>query len=318
MFRKSHAAKGLAWGLVSSSRLVVAIVAGVGATAVGAWWIGTHVSIFWAVLFVLVGWTIPATVGYWAGLILGMVLAVPVTALFGGPPGKKELSARDPTEVPVLPVLSSKELWTRFEHGTPEDAYIGKFVFVNGPVRDVGYASGHPYILFDCWPIPDHEDVRCVFSEDEAPKVATLSRGYDVTVLGMVSGFRDEALELRICALKEASERNIVVTTASELWAAYDADEAAATEKYGKKMARVSGVVHEVLRHPAYIGVSFLLDAGDDGGLVYCMFAKTGAERVYSLSTGDTVTVTGRVAGRHTKQESTQPAWVSLADCTLR
>ena len=102
MFRKSRAAKGLAWGLVSSSSLITAIVAGVGATAVGAWWIGTHVSVLWAVLFVLVGWTIPATVGYWAGLVLGMLLAIPVAAFFGSPlkdegPHQDSLSVGSPS-----------------------------------------------------------------------------------------------------------------------------------------------------------------------------------------------------------------------------
>ena len=319
MFRKSHAAKGLAWGLVSSSSLIVAIVAGVGATALGAWWISTHVSILWAVLFVLVGWTIPATVGYWAGLVLGMLLAIPVAALFGGPPKDEEFGAHAPAEVPTGEiVVSSGELWLGFAYGRPDERYAGKVVLISGPVRDVGNTSGSPYVLFDSWSVPYQglENVRCVFVEDDAPRVAALSRGYDVTVRGTVHGFYDGEVELHSCTLEDASDHNIELTTASELWAAYDADEAAATEKYRKKVVRVSGVIRDLWRDLPHARI--LLDAGDDGGFVLCMCAKTESERVSSLSASDTVTVTGRVGYWYTRKEPQRPAHVLLGDCTLR
>jgi len=85
MLRSAQTAKGIAWGLVRAVAGLMSIVAGLGATVLGAWWIGTHVGIGWAIAFVVVGWTIPAAVGYYFGLLLGMVLAVPVAALFGAP-----------------------------------------------------------------------------------------------------------------------------------------------------------------------------------------------------------------------------------------
>jgi hypothetical protein len=231
----------------------------------------------------------------------------PVRALAGTAPG-----ARGRREEVVMP---AGELWLRFTYGGPEEAYVGKIVDVRGTVREVGEASGSPNILFDHWPAPHRENVRCVFVEDDARRVATLSRGYDVTVRGTVDGFHDEAIELRSCTLEAASDQNIELATASELWGAYEADEVAAAQKYQKKVARVTGVIRHLQNDGWH--VSIWLDAGDDGGLVLCMCAETEAEKALSLSTGDTVTVTGRVGGWQARQEPQWPACVSLADCTL-
>lgn len=258
----------------------------------------------------------PGRVGRWEAesreelgrLIDALPESDPIRAIVNTAPG-----AHNALEVPTEETaVSPGELWLRFAYGEPDETYEGQVVLLSGSVRDVGDVSGTPYVLFESLP---EEKVRCLFIESDAPRVAALSRGYDVTVRGtVVHGFRDRAVELHNCTLEAASAENIEVVTATELWAAYAANEAAADEKYKEKLARVTGVI----RHIYYDAFhqSMWLEGGAAAGDISCMCAETEAEKVSSLSAGQTVTVIGRVHGKHTPRV-TQEACVILGDCTL-
>jgi len=86
MFSRSPAAKQLAWR--GAGGLFILAALGVAATTaiLGAWWIGTHVSLFWATLFVLIGWPLIAAVGYWVGILAFVPVSILLHILVGRPP----------------------------------------------------------------------------------------------------------------------------------------------------------------------------------------------------------------------------------------
>lgn len=86
MLARVPALRQTAWRLVGGLFVLVAIVAAAGAAILGAWWIGTEISVFWAILFVLLGWPLIFAIGYWVGLLLFIPLGIILRILVGAPP----------------------------------------------------------------------------------------------------------------------------------------------------------------------------------------------------------------------------------------
>ena len=86
MLSRSTLAKKLAWNGAGGLFILIALGAAATTAILGAWWIGTHVSLFWATLFVLIGWPLIATVGYWVMFLAFVPVSILLHILVGRPP----------------------------------------------------------------------------------------------------------------------------------------------------------------------------------------------------------------------------------------
>ena len=84
--------------------------------------------------------------------------------------------------------------------------------------------------------------------------------------------------------------------SAYELYAAYEADEEAAEEKYGDKWVRVEGDIRKISQGSQ--GILYVTLIGGESGGVQFIFDKEDAEKLDNLSEGQTVVLKGTVKGK--------------------
>ena len=259
---------------------------------------------------------------WWFWVIIGFVVTALAVALGSGDtsdpsstpnPNAKPSSTVDPIKV------SASELRNIYDENevAADKKYTDQLVAVTGSVDSIGTdITGTVYITLDTG--STLKSVQCYFKSDkEIDKVAELSEGYQVTIVGKCTGLTLTNVLVKDCSIADMEavsnvkpedsvgnsgvsdngDDTAIEITAKDLFSAYKENEVAADNQYKGKTLKITGTV-------ANIGTDILdniyitLETGELLYSVQCYFANSEEEaKVANLSKGNTVTLIGTCDG---------------------
>lgn len=246
---------------------------------------------------------------FWVLIAIAFILIAGNAKSDSNPSGTPE-----PTEkvLPKAIKVSASELCEAYTQNEvdAEKKYGDQLVEITGTVDNIGTdIRNDVYITLSTGKYM--QSIQCYFNEDaEIDKVATLSIGQEVTIIGTCKGLSFINVAVKECSFANIAspgaddapesidpENNIIAITAGDLFAAYNENEVAANSKYKDKKLQITGTISN-------IGIDILdrvyitLDASETLYSVQCYFANSDEDaKVAELKKGDTITLIGVCEG---------------------